>query len=568
MRSDQIKNGVMRAPQRSLLKALGVAGDGLKRPLVGIANSFTELVPGHIHLNRLSQAVKQGVLEAGGQPMEFNTIAICDGLAMGHQGMHFSLPSRELVADSVESMAQAHALDALVLLASCDKIVPGMLMAAARLNIPAIMVTGGPMAHGSHEGQVVDLATVFEATGKVASGAMTAAELASLEQAACPGAGSCAGMFTANTMACLTEALGMSLPGCACAGADGQAKEKIAEASGAKIMELLAKGVTPAQIMTPQAFENAARVDLALGGSTNSVLHLTAIALEAGVAFGPDDFERLAPQTPHLCPMSPAGPMRMNHLEAAGGVGAVMKRLEAQMNLQAMTVNGGPLAAYLPAQVPAVEFFGQPVIHSLAEPVHAQGGLAVLKGSLAPRGAVVKQQAVDAKLMRFSGPARVFDREDEAVEAVNAGQIQPGQVVVVRYEGPAGGPGMREMLALTALISGGPLNGLVALVTDGRFSGATRGAAIGHISPEAAEGGPLALVADGDLISIDIPGRRLDLQVSAGELARRAAAWTRPAPRFAKGYLARYATLVSSADQGAVLKVNQNQACCADAGEK
>jgi dihydroxy-acid dehydratase len=546
---------------------LGHGREKLERPLIGIANSFNELVPGHLHLNRLAKAVKQGVYEAGGLPLVFNTIAVCDGLAMGHAGMHYSLPSREVVADSVEIMANAHALDALVMIASCDKIVPGMLMAAARLDIPALMLTGGPMPPGQFRGQVVDLASVFEAAGKAAAGQMSMADLEDLEDCACPGVGSCAGMFTANTMACLVEAMGMSLPGCACVGAQEGAKEELAHASGRKIMELLTAQATPRRIMTAPALENAARVDLALGGSTNSVLHLTALAAELGIPFGLDDFERLAPSTPHLCAMSPGGPMRMNHLRAAGGVGAVMRRIEDRLNLDCLTVNGGDLTDYLPRRVPDVEFFGQPVIHPLSQPVHAQGGLAVLKGSLAPEGGVVKQQAVAPSMMKVQGPARVFEREEDAVEAVTAGRVAEGDVVVVRNEGPAGGPGMREMLALTALISGGPLNGKVALVTDGRFSGATRGAAIGHVSPEAAAGGPIALVAEGDQISIDIPGRRLDLMVGAAELARRAAQWRPPAPRFTSGVLARYAAQVSSAAQGAVLRPRADSANADQSGQ-
>ena len=553
LNSQKMKQGVMRAPQRALLKALGLSRPEMERPFIGIANSWTEVVPGHIHLDRLASAVKRGVREAGGTPLEFHTMAICDGLAMGHEGMHYSLPSREVVADTVELMARAHCFDALVLIASCDKIVPGMLMAAARLDLPAVVVTGGPMAAGQHQGKVVDLITVFEAVAKAQAGQMSADELTELEDCACPGAGSCAGMFTANTMACLTEALGFSLPGCACAGALDEAKEEVAHASGQAIMGALKADLRPSLLLSRESLENAVRVDLALGGSTNSILHLTAIAREAGVDFGPDDFDRLARTTPHLCSMSPGGPMRMNHLQAAGGVGAVMAHLRPLLHLDASTVGGKTVAENLPHQVSGAEFFDQPVIHSLAEPVHAEGGLAVLKGSLAPLGAVVKQSAVDSGLLRFAGPARVFDGEEAAVVEVNAGGVKPGEVLVVRYEGPAGGPGMREMLALTSLISGGCLNGKVALVTDGRFSGGSRGAAIGHASPEAARGGPLALVADGDQIAIDIPGRRLDLLVEPKELERRAAVWKRPAPKFTRGVLARYAALVSDASQGAVL---------------
>jgi dihydroxy-acid dehydratase len=459
-----------------------------------------------------------------------------------------------VVADTVELMARAHCFDALVLIASCDKIVPGMLMAAARLDLPAIVVSGGPMAAGEHRGRVVDLITVFEAVAKVQAGQMSDEELVELEDCACPGPGSCAGMFTANTMACLTEALGLSLPGCACAGATEQAKQDVAFASGLAIMDLLASDLRPSRLLSDKSFANAARVDLALGGSTNSILHLTALAQEAGVDFGPDDFDRLARTTPHLCSMSPGGPMRMNHLQAAGGVGAVMAHLRPLLHLDCPTVSGKSVGENLPQQLTGVEFFEQPVIHPLAEPVHAEGGLAVLKGSLAPEGAVVKQSAVDAAMLAHQGPARVFDGEEAAVAAVSAGQVKPGEVLVVRYEGPAGGPGMREMLALTSLISGGSLNGKVALITDGRFSGGSRAAAVGHASPEAFRGGPLALVADGDQIVMDIPARRLDLMVEPAELARRAALWSRPAPKFTRGALARYAALVGSAARGAVLE--------------
>ncbi|MBI5523510.1 MAG: dihydroxy-acid dehydratase [Desulfarculus sp.] len=554
MPSDVIKNGLMRAPQRSLLRATGLGSEDIKRPFIGVANSWTEVVPGHVHLDRLARSVKRGVRQAGGQPFEFHTMAICDGLAMGHAGMHASLPSREVVADTVELMALAHGFDALVLIASCDKIVPGMLMAAARLDRPAIVVTGGPMLAGDHHGQVVDLITVFEAVAKVKAGQMSPEELEELETCACPGAGSCAGMFTANTMACVTEALGLSLPGCAAALAEEGDKDEIAYLSGLKIMELLARDLRPSAILSARAFENACRVDLALGGSTNTALHLPAIAHAAGVDFGLKDFDRLARSTPHLVCMSPAGPMRMQHLKEAGGVGAVMKRLEKSLHLEVPTVAGGTLADYLPRQVREVQHQGQPVIHTLEDPVHAEGGIAVLGGNLAPQGAVVKQTAVAEGLLKHQGPARVFDGEEAAVAAVNQGLVQPGEVLVVRYEGPAGGPGMREMLALTSLISGGDLDGKVALVTDGRFSGGSRGAAIGHVSPEAAAGGPLALVQDGDPIAIDIPGRRLELKVDAGELARRRAAWRPPAPKFTRGPLARYAALVTSAASGAVLR--------------
>ncbi len=553
--SDQVKKGVLRAPQRSLLRALGLDDQELGRPFVGIANSFNQVIPGHMHLNRLAELVKDGVREAGGVPFEFNTIGICDGIAMGHAGMYSSLPSREVVADSVELMANAHAFDALVLISSCDKIVPGMLMAAARLDLPAIMLTGGPMAAGSYQGEVVDLASVFEGVGKVASGQMSEDQLTELECAACPGPGSCAGMFTANTMACLTEALGLTLPGGACALADSPQREELARQAGRAVLKLIEKDLRPSQIFSAKSFENACRVDLALGGSTNTCLHLPAIAHEARVNFGLADFDRLAQTTPHLCLMSPAGQHRMEHLGAAGGVGAVMKALEPLINAECPAV-GGVIGDYLPAEASTSEALGRRVIMPLDDPVHTEGGLAILKGDLAPDGCVVKSAAVAEHMLVFSGPARVFEKEEDGVAAYQAGDIQPGEVLVVRYEGPAGGPGMREMLALTSMIAGGPLDGKVALVTDGRFSGASRGAAIGHVSPEAAAGGPLALVEDGDVIAIDIPDRKISLQVDVGELESRRAKWQAPAPRFTRGVLARYAALVGSAAGGAILKGN------------
>lgn len=553
MRSDKVKKGVARAPQRSLLKAMGLDDAAIQKPLIGIANSFNEVVPGHIHLDKLAAEVKRGIREAGGTPMEFNTIGICDGLAMGHDGMHASLPSREIVADSVELMARAHCFDGIVLLASCDKIVPGMLMAAARLDIPAIMVTGGPMAAGRHEGNMVDLITVFEGVAKVANGQWTEQQLSDLEGCACPGAGSCAGMFTANTMACITESLGMSLPGCACALAVSEDKAKIAYQSGKAILDVVASDLRPSAIMTEAAFENACRVDLALGGSTNTALHLPAIAHEAKVNFGLADFDRLSRQTPHLATMSPAGPMRMEHLHVAGGIGAVMKALEPVINASCRAV-GGTIADYLAPEVPTLEAGGLRIIHSMDEPVHAEGGIAVLSGNLAPQGAVVKQTAVAPEMMSHSGPAHCFEREEAAIEAYNEGRIKEGEVVIVRYEGPAGGPGMREMLALTALISGGDLDGKVALITDGRFSGGSRGAAIGHVSPEAAQGGLMALIQDGDIINIDIPARKLELDVDEAELAKRRQAWQPPKHKFTSGALARYAAGVTSAASGAVMR--------------
>ncbi len=553
--SDSVKKGASRAPQRSLLRALGLNDDDLARPLVGIANSYNTVVPGHIHLDKLAQLAADGVRAAGATPLEFNTVGICDGIAMGHAGMHASLPSREVVADSVELMALAHGFDALVLIASCDKIVPGMLMAAARLDLPAVMLTGGPMAAGQHEGGLVDLISVFEGVARVQSGQWSAEQLAALECAACPGPGSCAGMFTANTMACLSEALGMALPGAAAALAQSPRRAELAEASGRAAVAVLEAGLRPSDILTPAAFANACRVDLALGGSTNTCLHLPAIAHEARVDFGLADFDRLSRTTPHLCKLSPAGEHRMEHLEAAGGVGAVMKALEPLLDTGCKAV-GGATADYLAPELSTHEALGRRVIATMEAPLSPEGGIAVLSGNLAPDGCVVKAAAVAEEMKRFSGPARVFDNEEAAVAAYDAEIIQPGEVIIVRYEGPAGGPGMREMLALTALISGGPLDGKVALVTDGRFSGGSRGAALGHVSPEAASGGPLGLVKDGDEIAIDIPARKIEIKVNEKELATRKQNWSRPAPKFTRGALSRYAALVGSAAAGAVLKGN------------
>ena len=554
--SDQVKKGFARAPQRSLLRALGLNDDDLSRPLVGIANSYNTVVPGHVHLDRLAKLAADGVRAAGATPMEFNTIGICDGLAMGHAGMHASLPSRELVADSVELMAVAHGFDALVLIASCDKIVPGMLMAACRLNLPAVMFTGGPMAAGNLDGEAVDLITVFEGVAKVQSGQWSQEQLAALECAACPGPGSCSGMFTANTMACMSEAMGLALPGGASALAQSPKRAELARASGMAAVAALKKNLRPLDILTKEAFFNACRVDLALGGSTNTCLHLPAIAHEARVDFGLADFDRLSKETPHLAKLSPAGELRMEHLDAAGGVGAVMKALEPVLNTTCLAVGGDTLADYLAPQISAYEVDGKRVIHTMEAPLSAQGGIAVLRGNLAPDGCVVKAAAVAPEMRSFSGPARVFDCEEDAVAAYNDQVIQPGEVIVVRYEGPAGGPGMREMLALTALVSGGPLDGKVALVTDGRFSGGSRGAAIGHVSPEAAAGGPMCLVQNGDLIALDIEARSIELRVEEAQLQRRRQDWRQPKAKFTRGALVRYAALVGSAAGGAVLKGN------------
>ncbi len=551
MKSDNIKKGLQRAPHRSLLRACGVTDEEMGRPFIGVANSFTEIVPGHIHLNQVSEAAKVGISEAGGVPFEFNTMAICDGLAMNHEGMRYSLASREIIADTVESMAQAHQLDALVLIPTCDKIVPGMLMAAARLNIPSIVITGGPMLPGDYNGKPVNLITIYEAVGAVSSGKMTEEELTELEHCACPGAGSCAGLFTANTMACLTEAMGMSLPYCATTHAVSAKKIEIAKESGKQIMALLDKNISPSKIMSQKAFENAVVVDLALGGSSNSTLHLPAIAHELeeqGVKVNLDLFENFSRKIPHIASISPAGEHSMLDLDKAGGIPAVLAELGDNIHSDVITCTGKSIRE----NIKNVKLMDHNVIRSLDNPVHEEGGLAILKGNLAPNGSVVKQSAVDQHMMIHEGPARVFDSEDECVKAIFQDEIQEGDVIVIRYEGPKGGPGMREMLNPTSAISGMEIKS-VALITDGRFSGGTRGPCIGHVSPEAAENGPIAVVRDGDMIMIDIPNRKLEFTVSDEEIRRRLKEVVKP-QRNVKGWLSRYMKMASSADEGAVLK--------------
>ena len=550
MRSNLMKKGLEKYPNRSLLKAMGLMDREIDQPLIGIANSFNELIPGHIHLDKITQAAKAGVRLAGGTPLEFGVIGVCDGLAMHHQGMKYSLASRELIADSIEVMAMAHPFDGLVLIPNCDKIIPGMLMAALRLNIPAILVSGGPMLAGRFRGREVDLITVFEGVGAVKAGRMTEAELEELADCACPGCGSCAGMFTANSMNCLSEALGMALPGNGTIPAVAAARLRLAKEAGFKIMDLVQQQLLPRQIATLAAFKNAIAVDMALGCSTNTVLHVPAIAREAGLELSLELFNDISEKTPHLCHLSPGGPHHLEDLDRAGGVPAVMKEL-----LKGGLVSGEPLTvtgAKVVDNLRTAQVLDDQVIRPLAHPYHSQGGIAILYGNLAPQGAVVKQAAVDPQMLVREGTARVFASEEEATEAILGGRIKGGEVVVIRYEGPKGGPGMREMLAPTAAIAGMGLDKEVALLTDGRFSGGTRGAAIGHISPEAAEGGPIALVAEGDRIKIDIPGKTLTLLVEEAELARRQAAWQPLEPKIKSGYLARYSRLVSSGSRGAV----------------
>jgi dihydroxy-acid dehydratase len=551
-RSDLMTRGPERAPHRAMLRADGFTDWEMERPMIGIANSFNEIIPGHMHLDKLVEAVKAGVYAAGGTPVVFNTIGVCDGIAMNHVGMKYSLPSRELIADSLEIMATAHPFDGLVLLASCDKIIPGMLIAAARLNIPAIFVSGGPMLPGRFEGRPVGLDKVFEAVGRFKGGKIDAAKLRQCECEACPGAGSCAGMFTANTMSNLAEALGMALPFSGSTPAVYSERIWIAKQTGMQAVALVKRGIAPRDIMTREALRNAIAVDMALGGSTNSALHLPAIAWYAEVDVGLADFAELTERVPHLTSIAPAGPHHVVDLYHAGGIPAILAELRrgGLIDDRVMTVAGRPLGRMLTAIQAGIR--DPAVIRPLERPVHATGGLAVLKGSLAPRGAVVKQAAVDPAMLRHSGPARIFDSEESAFQAIVSGRIRKGDVVVVRYEGPRGGPGMQEMLSPTAALAGMGLDREVALVTDGRFSGASHGAAIGHVSPEAAARGPIAALAEGDTIAIDIPGRRLDLKLPAKEVRRRLAALPPFAPKVRSGYLARYAAIVSSADTGAV----------------
>jgi dihydroxy-acid dehydratase len=547
-----MKLGLEKYPHRALLKAMGLTDREIDQPFIGVANSFNELIPGHIHLDKITQAAKAGVRMAGGTPLEFGVIGVCDGLAMHHQGMKYSLPSRELIADSIEVMAMAHPFDGLVLVANCDKIIPGMLMAALRLNIPAILISGGPMLAGRYQGREVDLITVFEGVGAVKAGKISEADLKDLAECACPGCGSCAGMFTANSMNCLSEALGMALPGNGTIPAVHAARFRLAKEAGLKIMELVAKQILPRQIASLAAFKNAIAVDMALGCSTNTVLHVPAIAREAEIDLELNLFNEISNRTPHLCSMSPGGPHHLEDLDRAGGVPAVMKVL-----LKAGLVDGSPMSATgktVADNLAAVQMLDEEVIRPLTHPYHKQGGIAILRGNLAPDGGVVKQSAVDPRMLVNEGSARVFEAEEEATRAILDGRIKAGDIVVIRYEGPRGGPGMREMLTPTSAIAGLGLDKEVALLTDGRFSGGTRGAAIGHISPEAAEGGPIALVQEGDRIKIDIPGKTLTLLVEEAELARRREAWRPPAPRIKHGYAARYSRLVSSGSQGAVCK--------------
>ncbi len=550
MRSDAMKIGPARAPHRSLFKAAGLTDEEVNRPIIGIANAANEIIPGHIHLDTITEAVKAGVRMSGGTPLEFPTIGICDGIAMNHDGMHYSLPSREHIADSVELMAMAHPFDGLVLVTNCDKIVPGMVMAAIRLNIPTIIISGGPMMAGCCGGKDYNLSNVFEAVGKHAAGTMSDEDFQALEEIACPGAGSCSGLFTANSMNILCEALGLALPGNGTIPAVDGARVRLAKKAGMQVMELVAQQILPRDIITPDAVDNALAVDMALGGSSNSILHLTAIAAEAGITLTIDRINEVSDRVPQVSSLAPGGSYHIQDLYWAGGIPGVMARMAEKglINGSAQTVLGAPISTYYEH----VTISNDDVIRPLGTPYNEHGGIVMLSGNLAPRGAIVKRAAVHPSMMQHTGPARVFDSEEASLDAILSGKIRKGDVVAIRYEGPKGGPGMREMLAPTSAIAGVGLDKDVALITDGRFSGATRGASIGHVSPEAASRGPMAILKDGDIISIDIPAKSLSVQLSDDEIASRLAAATIPRKKLT-GYLQLYAAHVSSADKGAIL---------------
>ena len=554
MRSTEVKKGSTRAAHRSLFYAMGYTEEELKKPIIGICNAQNEIIPGHMHLDTIAKAVKYGVLEAGGLPIEFPAIGICDGIAMGHNGMKYPLASRELVADSVEAVANGHAFDGLVLIPNCDKIVPGMLMAAARLNIPTVVVSGGPMLPGRLHGKDISVSTVFEAAGRFESGQIGKEELSEIEHCACPGCGSCSGLFTANTMNCLTEVLGMGLPGNGTIpAAYNGARIALAKHAGAAVMELVKKNVCPRDIMTLKAFKNAITVDMAIGGSSNTALHLPAIAHEAGIDLPLELFDKISKKTPYLTKLSPGGTHHIIDLNEAGGISAVMHELDklGLINKSCLTVTGKTIGQ----TIKNAEIQRPDVIHGVEAPYRKTGGIAVLKGNIAPECSVVKESAVAEEMLKHTGPVKVFNSEDEAIKAICGKKIEKGDVVVIRYEGPKGGPGMREMLNPTSVLAGMGLDKDVALLTDGRFSGATRGACIGHISPEAREGGNIALIQDGDIIEIDIPNRTLNVKLSDAELDERRKQWVCPPPKVKSGYLSRYAALVTSAATGAVLKV-------------
>ncbi|MDY7107728.1 MAG: dihydroxy-acid dehydratase [Planctomycetota bacterium] len=550
MRSDQVKQGLERMPNRALLYGTGVTPQQMRKPFIGVCSSFTDLIPGHVGMRALERKIEWGVSAGGGAPFLFSVPGICDGVAMGHSGMHYSLPSRELIADMVETITEAHRLDGLVLLTNCDKITPGMVMAACRMDVPAIVVTAGPMAAGQHAGRPRSLVRdTFEAVGLCQAGRLSEGEASALELAVCPGQGSCQGLYTANTMACLTEAMGMSLPGTATALAGMAEKQRLAQLAGERLVQLVRDGVTARRIVTRNALENAIRVDLAMGGSTNSVLHLLAIAREAEAGLTIDDFDRMSREIPQIVSLRPGGELMMEDLHHAGGIPSVLKALRPRLDTGCATVSGRAIGALCETAPIGV----REVIRTLDDPIAPEGGLCILRGTLAPEGAVVKQGAVPDEMKQFTGTARVFDSEDTAMTCLRRGDVRPHDVLIVRYEGPRGGPGMRESLSLTAAVAGSGLGDKIAIVTDGRFSGGTRNLSIGHVCPEAAVGGPIALARDGDQVRIDIPARQLDLLADERKLETLRAAWRPPKPKFTRGWLARYPQLVGSASEGAVL---------------
>jgi dihydroxy-acid dehydratase len=555
MRSDEVKQGFQRAPHRALLHACGLSKADINKPFIGVANSFCEVVPGHVHLNKVAEVVKQAVRDAGGVPFEFNTMAICDGVAMGHTGMKYSLPSREIVADSVESMVRAHGFDGMVCIANCDKIVPGMLMASVRLNIPTIYVSGGPMKAGkTKDGRTVDLISIFEGVAQLKMGKINQAQLDELEATGCPTCGSCSGMFTANSMNCLAEAIGMALPGNGTILAVDPKRQDLYKAVGKQIMELVKRDIKPLDIISLKSMDNALMLDMAMGGSTNTVLHTLAIASEAGIQYDLDRINAISVRCPNICKVSPStNKVHVEDVDAAGGISAILKEISKipdLLNLGCLTVTGKTLGE----NIANAQIKNREVIHPLENPYSKTGGLAVLRGNLAPKGCVVKSAGVAPAMLKHTGPAVIFDSQEEAGEGILAGKVKVGDVVVIRYEGPRGGPGMQEMLSPTSYIMGAGLGESVALITDGRFSGGTRGACIGHISPEAAVGGPIAMLQNGDIIEIDIPKNKIKVQLTAKDLAARKKTWKPPEPRIKSGYLAKYASMATSADTGAVLK--------------
>jgi len=553
MRSDVIKKGVARAPHRSLLKALGVTDEEMVKPFIGVAQAANEIIPGHLHLKHIAQAAKDGIRMAGGVPFEFSTIGICDGIAMNHEGMKYPLPSRELIADSIEVMAKAHAFDALVLVPNCDKIVPGMIMGALRVNIPTILVSGGPMLAGFHQGKNIALSNVFEAVGKFQTNSISEKELKEVEDYACPGVGSCAGLYTANSMNIFAEALGIALPGNGTIPAVDARRIRLAKHAGMKIMELFKKEVRFLDIITKKAIENAIAVEMALGGSSNTMLHSLAIAFEAGIPFDIDDFNRIREQVPQLCSLSPAGEYHIQDLDRAGGILALLKELNKKkiINIEEITVTGQNIGQ----NVENAHILDTKIIRTIENSYNPKGGIVFLKGNLAPQGGVVKSSAVHPDMLKHQGPARVFNSEEESTKAILEGKIKKGDVLVIRYEGPKGGPGMREMLTATSAIAGMGLDKEVALVTDGRFSGATRGASIGHIAPEAAAGGPIAIVEEGDIIEIDIPEKKLNVKLEEDEIEKRLKRLKLPEPKIKSGYLKYYTNFVGPADKGAVRNI-------------